>query len=173
VNKAFYITGIVLSVIFFFLIALYAEETSSARYSDYYSYSSYSDYNSYNSYRSYGSSASEYTTEAALWSILFFLFFVATDILGLIKIKTKTTKVLSIIGLSISFIFLLWNFGVLSSPSSMSFDEVAPAWILYSFIFLAFSIIGLVQSVKYGASKKAPLQSSKSSIGSKDLLDTE
>ncbi|MBL4862900.1 MAG: hypothetical protein JKY09_07790 [Crocinitomicaceae bacterium] len=58
-------------------------------------------------------------------------------------------KVFGIMGLCISGIFLLWNFGVMVSPGALSFDEVAPGWILYCFIMLAFTIVGLIQSVRY------------------------
>lgn len=150
-NKAFYIVGIVFSVIFLIVTGYYSEEVSSAKWSSFYSSMYDYDYLDYG-YSSYDSS-SEYkdlTFTAALWSLFFFLCFIAIDLLGMIKIKTKTTKVLSIIGLSFSGIFLFWNFAVMASPGSMSFDEVSPAWGLYCLIMLAFTIIGLVQSVRYG-----------------------
>ena len=147
-NKAFYIVGIVFSVILLIVTAYYAEEVSDARYD--YLFSSYSSYD-YNSYSSYDSSSgySDLTVEAGLWSLFFFASFTAILLIGLIKIKTTTTKVLSIIGLSLTGIYLLWDFAVIASPGAMSFDEIAPAWILYCFSLLAFTIIGLIQSVKY------------------------
>ena len=172
-NRAFYIVGIVFSVIFLFVVSYYAEEVSSARMDELFnSFNSYS-YDSYSSYSSYYSSgmAESYTSEGAMWSLFFFLSFITIDLLGLLKVKTTTTKVLSIIGLSVSGIFLLWNFAVMSSPGSISFDEVAPGWIFYCLIMLAFTIIGLVQSVRY--SKRIV---SGSSVGvensNKDLLDS-
>lgn len=162
-----------MSVVFMFVIAHYSAEVSSARldylFSDIYNYSSYG-YDSYSSY----SSSREYedlTFDAALWSMIFFLLFIAIDLLGLLKIKTKTTKVFSIIGLSISGIFLFWNFGVMSSPGSMSFDEVSPGWMFYSLIVLAFSIIGLVQSIRY-QKKITNATVSNSEASTSDLLDS-
>lgn len=177
-NKAFYIVGIVFSVIFMFVVGYYAEEVSDARlnymFSDIFNSSSYGyDSYSYTSYSSmYGDSYEDLTVEAGLWSIFFFLCFIAIDLLGLLKVKTKTTKVLSIIGLSFSGIFFFWNFGLLTSPGSMSFDEVSGGWIFYCMLMLAFTIIGLVQSVRYGkqvASGGAePVQNGNGS----DLLDS-
>lgn len=146
-NKAFYIVGIVFSVVFFFVSAYYIAAVDEARYLDFVSYS----YGSYNSY-SYGSSvASSLTEEGALIALLFFLVFAAVDILGLLKVKTKTAKAMSIIGLSITGLFLLWDLAMMSSPGSMSFDEVGVAFLLYCLIALAFSIVGLIQSVRYSA----------------------
>jgi hypothetical protein len=34
-------------------------------------------------------------------------------------------------------------------PGAINFDEVAPGWILFCLIMLAFTIVGLVQSVRY------------------------
>lgn len=171
-NKAFYIVGIVFSVIFLFLGAYYSEEVSSARWDSIFSsYSSFSDYGySYN----YDSNLDEvYTVEAGLWSLFFFLSFCAIDLLGLIKIKTRTIKVISIIGLSLSGIFLLWTFGLLSSPGSLSFDEVYPAWALYCLTMLAFGIVGLIQSVRFGRRQTAVNSDSLNNQQSnKDLLDS-
>ncbi|MDB4515984.1 hypothetical protein N9089_00125 [Crocinitomicaceae bacterium] len=146
-NKGFYIGGIVLSLILFILSVYYISEINDARYQEFFDMMQ-SDYN----YGYYGLStvASDLTMEIASISLVFFLFYIASDLLGLIKIKTTTTKVFSIIGLSITFIFLLWDFAVLSSPSAMSFDEVGIAWLLYAIIMLAFSIVGLVQSIRFG-----------------------
>lgn len=176
-NKALYIVGIVFSVIFLILSVGYADEVNSAGYSYYnsYSYDSYG-YDSYGyddySYNNYGSSSSsDLTMEAALWSLFFFLSFIAIDLLGLIKVKTKTTKILSIIGLSLSGMFLLWNFAVLSSPGALSFDEVAPAWVLYCLAMHVFSFLGLIQSIKFG--RKAAVKVSKPlAVEPKDLLDS-
>ncbi len=173
-NKVFFIIGIVFAVIFIFITGYYAEEVSSARF-DYIfsSYSSYS-YDSYNSYDSYGSGDSyrSLTSEAALWSLLFILYFVAMNLIGLIKVKTKTSKVLSIIGLSFGGIILLWNFGVMASPGSMSFDEVAPAWIFFGLMMLAFSIIVLIQSVRYANRLALGVVNSSVNKSDTDLLDS-
>lgn len=172
-NKAFYIVGIVFSVILMVITVHYADEVSSARFDaiwDSYSY----DYDSYSSYSYNYSSydeADELTEDVALWSVLFIIAFIAIDLLGLLKVKTKTTKILSIIGLSISGIFLFWSFGVMSSPGSMSFDEVAPGWLFYCMVMLAFGIIGLVQSVRFYRAPAAA-QNTGNNAAEKDLLDS-
>ena len=169
-NKAFYISGIVLSVVFIVLGAYYAEEVQSAKWDNI--YNSFDEYDYDYSYDSYTSS-SEYkdlTREGALWSLFFFLFFIASDLLGLIKVKTKTTKVFSIIGLSITGIFFLWNFGVMLSDGGITYDEVFPGYLLYCLIMLAFSIVGLVQSVRYA--NRGIAGPAAESPETKDLLDS-
>ncbi len=174
-NKIIFIIGIVFSVIFIFITGYYAELVSNARF-DYlfssYSYDSYSSYSS--SYSSYGSgdSYSGLTSEAALWSLLFILYFVAMNLVGLIKVKTKTSKILSIIGLSFGGIILFWNFAVMGSPGAMSFDEVAPAWIFFGLMMLAFSIIVLIQSVRYANRIATGAVNSDLNKSQTDLLDS-
>ena len=160
-NKAFYISSIALSFIFLCVCGYYIGEVESARSAEFSSYlNSYTDtynygYSSYNPYEGY---ADEYTTEAAIVSIFFFLFFIATDILGIAKIKTTTIKALGIIGLCLSGLMLMWDFLILSSPSSLSFDEVGGAFAFYALIILAFSIVGLVQAVLYSKGKVVSVQ---------------
>ncbi len=168
--KALYITGIVLSVIFMFVIGYFIQEVESARFSSYYSsYSnSYDIYNSYSSYNynSYNSGADE-TMAAAIVSFFFFVFFILTSIFGLVRVKTTTNKVFSIIGLSISGIFFFWNFIVMISPSAVSFDEVGGGFGFYSMIMLAFMIVGLVQAIRYAKRSRGAVQNP-----SLDILDS-
>lgn len=161
--KALYIIGIVLSVIFLFVIGFFVAEVESARYMSYYDY----DYSSYNSY-SYQNNSSEDTMMAAIVSFFFFVFFIMSAILGLIKVKTKTNKVFSIIGLSISGIFFLWNLLVMIDPGALSFDEVGVGFAFYSLIMLAFMIVGLIQGVKYAKLKRVEAKS----VISADVLDS-
>lgn len=146
--KALYIIGIGLSVIFMIVIGYFIEEVESARFSSlYYNYSSNNSYSSYN-YDSYNSGADE-TMMAAVVSFFFFAYFIVMSIFGLIQVKTGTNKVFSIIGLSISSIFFFWNFLMMFSPSSISFDEVGGGWVFYSLMMLSFMIVGLIQAVRY------------------------
>jgi hypothetical protein len=140
-NKAFYISSLVLSVLFSVIILYYIDLVSSARYSDIYS--------SYGYGGSYYDSGSSKTEEAGLISLFFFLFFITTFLLGLIKIKRVTNKVLSIIGLSLTALFLLWDLVMLSSPSSVSFDEVGIGFFFFTPVIVAFSIVGIVQSSRF------------------------
>lgn len=171
-NKAFYIVGIVLAVIFMILGGYYSELVSDAKWASIFSSFSYTDYG-YN----YGFDSGiddDYTVEMGLWSLLFFLSFITIDLLGLLKVKTKTVKILSIIGLSLSGLFLLWNFGMISSPGSLSFDELYPAWVFYSLVMLAFGVVGLIQSVRFGNQRNAAsgVQAVEVKDQSKDLLDS-
>lgn len=136
-NKAFYISSLVLSVLFGFIIIYYIDLVSYSRYSTY--------LDSYN----YFDSGAEKTEEAALISLLFFSFFITTFLLGLIKIKRVTNKVLSIIGLSLSALFLLWDLVMWSSPSGLSFDEVGIGFFFFTPVISAFSIVGIVQSNRF------------------------
>ncbi|MFT5860635.1 MAG: hypothetical protein ACI865_002748 [Flavobacteriaceae bacterium] len=185
-NRAFYIVGIVFSVVFMTLTSYYAEEVQSARYDylwDDYSYSSYDSYDSYDSYGDYtpyssysSNNSDDLTMEAGLWSLFFFLCFLVIDILGMIKVKTKTMKVMGILGVCFTGILFLWNLLVIFDPGAISFDEVAPAWVFYCLIMLAFTIVGLVQSVRYHKIQRygvTPVSNvaSTPSAGGKDLLD--
>jgi hypothetical protein len=165
-NKTFYILGIVFSVVFFIVIAYYIDEVNSARYADLSNaLNSYDPYG-YSSYYSYSDSSSDITSEAGIVSALFILFFIAADILGLLKIKTRTIKVVGIIGLSLSGLFLLWAIVMLGSPGAISFDEAGAGFWLYALIMLAFSITGLIQSIVFSKRKSGGGNTSN------DLLDS-
>lgn len=142
--KALNIIGIVFSVLLIGVAGYYIDEVSSARYLSY-----YSDY-------SYGSSSSSITEEGGVTTMIFFLFFVFLFIMNMVKVKTTSSKVFSIIGLSLTVLAMAWDGLMISSPSHISYDEVGPAWIIYGLITLAFTIVHLVQSVKYGRKLKQP-----------------
>ncbi|MDX2359822.1 MAG: hypothetical protein QNK23_03380 [Crocinitomicaceae bacterium] len=167
-NKALYIIGIVFSVLFISVAAYYMNVVWDARwdyiYGDYDWMGGYDEYTSPDRYRSL-------SLVACLWSMLFFLSFLAIDIMGLIKIKTMTTKVLSIIGISITGICFMFNLVVMSSEGGISYDEIAPAWFIYCLIMLAFSIVGLVQSVKFANGSTNQQKGIVNKEGS-DLLDS-
>jgi len=163
--KALYIIGIVLSFIFLFVIGFFITEVESARYASFYNYSdSYSyGYSSY-SYTNYGE---DETLLGAIVSFFFFTYFILVGIFGLIKTKTKTNKVLSIIGLSLSGIFFLWNLLVMVDPGALSYDEVGGGFGFYSFVMMAFMIVGLVQAIKYEKRSSVALTTSEG-----DILDS-
>jgi len=153
-NKALYIVGIVFSFVFFCVSAYYVGEVSSARIMEIFSsYDSYGSYSSYGSYNSYSTSASDLTTEAGLIALFFLLVVIFVDIMGMLKVKTKTSKVFTIIGLALGGIFLLWDVVMLTSPDSISYDEAGVGFTFYALIALAFSIVGLVQSIRFGKRK--------------------
>ncbi len=152
-NKAFYIIGIIFAVLFMFVIGYYMEEVKSARWRAW-DIDFYGDFGS-PSYSSFdgGNSPSDLSFQAALLSLIFFLFYAAMDILGLVKVKTKTAKVLSIIGLCFTGLYLLWDLVVLTDPGALAFDDVGGGFVLYTLTMLAFSIVGLVQAIRYGKIK--------------------
>lgn len=137
------IIGLVLVVIVLAVIAYYVSEVSEARWRYWSSYD-YNDYLSY-SYPDYDS----ITLEAALVMIPFTIFFILAYIWNIIKVKTTTTKVMSIIGLSFSLLIVLINLMVLAEPGAISFDESGGFFAVYHVINLAFFIVLLVQAVRY------------------------
>lgn len=156
-NKAFYISSLVFSILFSILILYYIDLVAYARYS-------YLPMPNDFAYTDFGAGKTE---EGAWISLLFFSFFITTFLLGLIHIKRVTNKILSIIGLSLSALFLLWDLEMLSSPSSLSFDEVGVGFFFFVPVILAFSIVGIVQANRYkrqGALYKKEVES--------DLLDS-
>lgn len=152
-NKALYIIGIFFAIVFFFVIGFYIVDVHDARMDYVYSSTSYG-YETYSSYSYDSSNANSLTEEAGFVSLFFFLSFAAIDLLGLLKVKTKTAKVMSIIGLTFTGLFIFWDFAMISSPGSLSFDEVGMGFLLYSFIMLAFCIVGVVQSFQYSKKQR-------------------
>ncbi len=137
--KAINIIGICLAVILFPLCLYYIEETWRARWAGW-------DWGGYgNSY--YGPSASEISAQAAGISILIIGFFIFQSIMNLTKVKTTTSKVMSIISMSLMGIAFLINLAVIGGAST--YDEGGLVNLGVPFIMLAFSIVFLVQSVNF------------------------
>lgn len=141
--RGFYIALTVLWLIFLIFVPLWADETRSARWSSYDSYS-YGGYDSYDY-----DSAKDYTTQGATVSLFMFLIYVTVGILTLVKLKSKTMKVLSIIGLSLTGIMLFLDAVMFMNPGSASFDEVGIAFLLYAPVMLGFSIVGIIHAFKF------------------------
>lgn len=179
-SKVLYIIGIVLSVVFLFVCGYYVSEVDAAQRADFMNYLSSSlDSYGYGGYSSSLSSlndgvAEDLTVEGGLISLLFFAFFIFADVTGIVKVKTTTMKVFGIIGLSISGLFLLLDFLMIASPGSMSFDEIGGGFVFYCFIMLAFSIVGLVQSINFAKQGQAPVPIAGNPVGNstRDLLDS-
>lgn len=129
--RAFNIIGIVLSFVLAFVTIYYATEASMAWWDD------------------YGPSRKELTVEGGSISLVLILFFVALNIINLVAVKTMTSKVMGIIGISLTGIILLLNVLMLIEPRNISIDEMGIATFFYCFIALAWSIVGLVQAVIY------------------------
>ena len=144
--RAFQIVALVFSVIFLIVALVYIEEASHERWSSY-----YNPYDSYGSYSSYGRSSShDASYMGGILSLVFLLLFAAVHILSMIKIKTTTMKVISIIGISLTGIGLLLSFLVISSPGASSYDEVGPVFVLYSLAAIAFHIVGTIHAFRKG-----------------------
>ncbi len=140
-NRILYIFGIVLSLVFLGVSVVFLSFYIAARSSEVFTS---------NAEFQLASFTSESITIRAGWTLLCFLvYFIFMDILGIAKVKTKTMKVVGIISLVISVFVAVNTMGMLSSPGSMSYDEVVLVYMAYSFIVLTFSIIGLIQSIKY------------------------
>ena len=134
------IASLAFAVILAFLSLYYMEHIHHARMNAY-----FSDYDfSESSYRR----MYEATMEVGIISLLFMCFFITLYIIKLVKLKTTTIKVLTIIGLSLTGIMVAWNVIMISSPGSISFDEVAPAWVLLSLVYIGFGIPGVVHSFR-------------------------
>ena len=147
-----YILAILVSLFFGLMILDYIVRVHDARQD-----ALYEIMNNYsNGGDSYGSSYSSYdddrdnrlTSEAGMMSLFFFLFFLALGIITLIKLKTKTMKILTIIGLSLTVIMSAWNGVMMGSPGAISFDEVGVVWVLYAVIMLTFGVIGTIHAFK-------------------------
>ena len=145
--KAINIIGIPATVVVFILSFYYMEETRSARWA-YWDYM-YPYDGSTPSYGFYGQSPEALTREGGLVLLLFTLFFIWVNIGNLVKVKTMTTKVLSIIGMSLNGIVFIVNALMIAFAHDMNLDEsTGPLWIIFAPIMLAFSIVYLVQSTR-------------------------
>ena len=123
--------GLVLVILLFSVTGVYINDVSAARWSDF-SYDSYS--------FSYGGRAADMTQEAIYIMLVFVLFFTGAMIGNLVKVKTITSKVMAIIGLSFSLLILLVSFAVLSSPSHLTFDESGGFFLIYGLFVSLFSL---------------------------------
>jgi len=155
--KAVNIIALVLVIVVFGVIGYYINEVNEAQWA----YWSNNDYN-YFSYPDYGA----VTAEAALAMVPFTLFFIFAYIGNMFKVKTVTTKVFTIIGLSFTLLLVLIHLLVFAEPSSLSFDESGGFFIIYHIINLAFFIVLLVQSIRYE-------NRNKKQAGPVDVIDTE
>lgn len=144
--RAFYISAIVLTVGAIIISAYFIDEVSSCRSSSYYSYGD--SYGSDDNYEYYHDLAKEATVSAGIISMIYFLIMETIFILSLIRLRTKTIKVFSIIGISLTGIMIFWDALMISSPGGVSFDETGIAWIFFMIIMLAFSIVGVIHAFR-------------------------
>lgn len=156
--RAFFIVTCVLSLVYivcaFAITAYVDDQRSEALWSydystDYYDYSYDYDY-SYNNYASemYEENAEDGTRMGGIISVFYMLVSAAVFLMALIRIKTGTMKVISIIGLSLSGLFLLWAMLPMASPGGVSFDEIGAAFGLAGMALLGLNIVGVVHAFK-------------------------
>lgn len=88
------------------------------------------------------------TKNAGITCMLFLLFYAMVGVITLIKLKTKTMKIISIIGISFTAIMLIWDLLVISSSGAITFDEVGRTYILFGLMQLSFSIVGTVHAFR-------------------------
>lgn len=149
--KAVNIIGIVLAIAVIPVSIYYVELTSTARWA---SWDFFNEYSSYN-----GPSAGEVSSEAASVCLLFGLFFIYQCISNMVKVKTMTTKVMSIISLSLIGLAFLFNLVFILSGGGTTFDEGGQIWMIAGVIMLAFSIVFLVQAIQFAGAGQ-PIQNS-------------
>lgn len=137
----------IIGIIFVFAMipvsAYYIDEVSSARISEWFNTYDYG-------YYSYSPSAADLTIEATVYMFLMVLLYVAIYVINLARIKTVISRVIGVIGLSFTAIMLVISFGMLSAPSSISFDEAGAFYVIYAIINLAFCIVLLMQAIQTG-----------------------
>lgn len=146
--RAFYISAIVLTLVAMIVSVYFIDEVSSCRSASYMDYSYGDSYGSDDNFEYYHSRAEDATVMAGIITLFYFLLMETIFILSLIRLKTKTIKVFSIIGLSLTSIMILWDGAMISSPGGVSFDETGIAWIFFMLIMLAFSIVGMVHAFR-------------------------
>ena len=139
--KAINIIGIILSVAILPVCVYYLEETSHARRASWDFFNEYSNYT--------GPSAAQVSLEAGLICALFGGYFIYQIIMNLVKVKTMTSKVMSIIAISLIGLAFLINLIFIVSDGGATYDEGGQIWVIAGIIMLAFSIVFLVQSVMF------------------------
>ncbi len=140
------ISAMAASLILVCVSAFYMAEVESARDAELWNMI-YSDY-SYD-YYDYGPSESdELTQTGATISILFILGITFVNIMCIAKIKTMTSKVIGIIGTSLSGISLLFAVVMMTDPGASSFDEGGAVILLYGLVMIAFTVVLTVQAFK-------------------------
>jgi len=74
----------------------------------------------------------KYNLEIGYWTIIVVFCLLTIHILGLAMRNKGNNRPLSFFGIFISTVVLFWDLLMLTSPTSISFDEVYLVWILFS-----------------------------------------
>jgi hypothetical protein len=102
-------------------------------------------------YDSYRAEAASYTVIGTVFSLGILVFLETVYLFSLLKIKTKTMKIISIIGLSLCGILIFFSFIPISSPSACSFNEVGAFYTLFGIVSIALFIIGTIHAFRVKA----------------------
>lgn len=95
-----------------------------------------------------GQSEAFVTINAAIYLFAFFGYAILTDVLGLIRVKTKTVKVFSLIGIVLSLLMVGLDASILNNPVGLNFIDTGIWFLPYAVFMLCSSIIGLVHSIR-------------------------
>lgn len=85
---------------------------------------------------------------SAFFMMLVGLFFLGLYIANLKQIKRRTAQVMSVLGIIVSAMFILFNILFIASRSLEAFVIAYILWIIFGLICLAFTIVLLVQAVR-------------------------
>ena len=138
---------IIASFIFIVIYAIFIKTVSDAKLEVLLDKLTYDPYSTPRYADSFGDSI-KLTRNAGIICMLFLLFYAMVGVITLIKLKTKTMKIISIIGVSFTAIMLIWDLLVISSSGAITFDEVGRTYILFGLMQLSFSIVGTVHAFR-------------------------
>lgn len=145
--RVLYILTVIASFIFIIICAIFIKSVSDARLEVLLDNQTYDSYSTPRYNDSFGDSV-KLTRNAGFTCMLFLFFYAFVGIISLIKLKTKTMKIISIIGVSFTAIMLIWDLLVISSSGAITFDEVGRTYILFGLMQLSFSIVGTVHAFR-------------------------
>jgi serine/threonine protein kinase len=106
------------------------------------------------SYYDYHEGIVQWSIIAGLGTIFYSVFCLITYLIVRLRIKTKTVGVLSIIGIVLCVLIIVWSLLMISS-AHIDIDEVYPYFIIFALINLSFLIKLIIQIVSSGGSKSA------------------
>lgn len=141
--KALNIIGIILGAGIFPLVYVYIEKVNEARWMGIDWPANIGGQPLYN-----GPTATEVTFEGATIVLLILIYFIFQNILNMVKVNRPTSRVLSIIGVSISGCFVVYTLLMLNSPANLSFDEGGQSFMLPGLMMIGFSIVFLIQYLR-------------------------
>ncbi len=92
---------------------------------------------------------------AGLGTIFYSVFCLITYLIVRLRIKTKTVGNLSIIGIVLCVLIIVWSLLMVSSSGAIGIHEIYPAFIIFALINLSCLIKLIIQIVSSSGSKSA------------------